>query len=80
MDMPIPDEVGEIGLSYRVAGQLAHLRALFGNRYDERQWRAIEKELIATANKALKLRTVPLTNGDEPEIVFAPARLNGGAR
>jgi hypothetical protein len=56
----------------RVSGQLSQLRERFGDRYDDEQWSAIERQLEATALKAEALRSVPLGNGDEPEIPFAP--------
>ncbi|MFM9108588.1 MAG: hypothetical protein ACKOWF_18025 [Chloroflexota bacterium] len=61
----------------RVSGQLAQLRASFPERYDEAQWRAIELQLADSARKASVLRSVRLSNADEPEILFAPVHAAG---
>jgi hypothetical protein len=72
-----PQSDSDPRLKARADAQLALLRERFGARYSEEQWEAISRQLLESAGKAAALRDVPLTNGDEPEILFAPARRTG---
>jgi hypothetical protein len=73
-----PQNDSDPRLKARADAQVALLRERFGARYSEAQWEAISRQLLDSAGKSAALRTVPLTNGDEPEILFAPARRTGG--
>ncbi len=81
MSHPTPGEsTADRVASIRVSHQLAQLRERFGDRYDDLQWAAIGRQLAANAMKVAKLRSVTLTNADEPEIPFSPTLAAGQSR
>lgn len=57
--------------------RLAEVMARFGERFDDAQEAQIRARLARTVALAVSLRRTPLTNADEPEIVFAPYRAEG---
>ena len=57
-----------------VAARLATALARWGGRLDEAGRAAVEARIRRDVQLARELRSVPLANGDEPEIVFVPFR------
>lgn len=57
-----------------IDAQLAVIVARFGGQLSEEQRAEIRARLARGMKLAETLRTVPLTNADEPEIVFVPYR------
>ncbi|HEU0113439.1 MAG TPA: hypothetical protein VFQ80_02120 [Thermomicrobiales bacterium] len=57
-----------------VAARLAATLARWGDRLDDAGRAAVEERIRRHLDLARALRTVPLANGDEPEIVFVPFR------
>jgi hypothetical protein len=57
-----------------VDAKLALAKARFGDRFDSAQWDAIRENITGLTKCGDALRAVPMTNGDEPEIVFVPYR------
>lgn len=57
-----------------IDAQLAAIVARFGDRLTDEQRAEIRARLARGMTLADTLRTVPLTNADEPEIVFVPYR------
>jgi hypothetical protein len=53
---------------------LAELTARFGDRFDDEQRAQVRARIARSVALADSLRTLPLTNADEPEIVFVPYR------
>jgi hypothetical protein len=71
-----PEDQGEAE-SPEVVTRLAVLTQRFGERLSEEQWAKVRERVGKTIEFGEKLRAVPLTNADEPEIVFAPYRGEG---
>jgi hypothetical protein len=57
-----------------VAARLAAVLARWGERLDDAGRQAVEDRIRHHLKHARELQTVPLANGDEPEIVFVPFR------
>lgn len=57
-----------------VAARLAAVLARWGERLDDAGREAVAARIRRDVQLARELRTVPLANGDEPEIVFVPFR------
>jgi hypothetical protein len=57
-----------------IEARLAELIARFGERLSEEQRAQVRARILREVTLAEKLRTRPLTNADEPEIVFVPYR------
>ncbi|MER3439174.1 MAG: hypothetical protein C4346_17175 [Chloroflexota bacterium] len=62
-----------------IEAQLAEIVARFGDQLNEGQRAEIRARLARGMKLAETLRTVPLTNADEPGIVFVPYRLDARA-
>ena len=56
------------------AARLAEIDARFGARVTPEQREQVRGRIERSLKRAAELRTAPLTNADEPEIVFAPYR------
>jgi hypothetical protein len=54
--------------------RLAQAKARFGDRFDAVQWTEIREQIAETVKQANRLKSVPMGNADEPEIVFVPYR------
>ncbi|MEA2526090.1 MAG: hypothetical protein QOF01_4820 [Thermomicrobiales bacterium] len=57
-----------------IDSRLAELTARFGDRFDDEQRAQVRARIARSVALADSLRTLPLTNADEPEIVFVPYR------
>jgi len=57
-----------------IDAQLAALTARFGDRFSDKQRALVRARIARTVALAESLRRTPLTNADEPEIVFVPYR------
>lgn len=57
-----------------VEARLAAVLASTGHSLSEAQIAQVRARIEASLKQAAALRSVPLANGDEPEIVFAPFR------
>jgi hypothetical protein len=57
-----------------IEGRLAILRGRFGDRLSDEEWMAVRQRIAKAVERGEQLRRAPLTNGDEPEIVFVPYR------
>ena len=57
-----------------IDARLQGLVALYGDRWNDDQRASIRARVARGASLAEELRRTPLTNGDEPEIVFVPFR------
>ena len=55
-----------------VAARLAGLRARVGDRFNAEELAHLRRDLAKQEEQIAKLRTVPLTNADEPATIFAP--------
>jgi hypothetical protein len=54
--------------------RLAELTARYGDRFGDEQRAQVRARIARSAALGEKLRATPLTNADEPEIVFVPYR------
>ena len=59
-----------------IEARLAELVARFGDRFNDEQRAQVRARIGRTVALADSLRKLPLTNADEPEIVFTPYRSN----
>lgn len=75
MTKPKPDLIDAI-----VEQRLGELTARFGNRWSEDELAEIRSRIRRSAKSAEALRSVPLTNADEPGNVFRPHRAGEAAR
>jgi hypothetical protein len=57
-----------------IDARLTELVARFGVRFDDDQRAQVRSRIARTVALADSLRKLPLTNADEPEIVFVPFR------
>ena len=57
-----------------IDARLAELTARYGDRFDDAQRAQVRARIARTVALGVSLRKTPLTNADEPEIVFAPYR------
>ena len=57
-----------------IEARLTELVARFGDRFDDTQRAQVRARIGRTVALADSLRKLPLTNADEPEIVFTPYR------
>ena len=57
-----------------IDAQLAELNARFGDRFNDDQRAQVRARIARSVALADSLRKLPLTNADEPEIVFVPYR------
>jgi hypothetical protein len=57
-----------------IDARLIELIARFGDRFDDDQRAQVRSRIDRTVSLADSLRKLPLTNADEPEIVFVPYR------
>jgi hypothetical protein len=57
-----------------IDARLADLTARFGDRFSEDQRAQVRARIARTVALGVSLRKTPLTNADEPEIVFVPYR------
>jgi hypothetical protein len=57
-----------------IDARLTELVARFGDRFDDDQRAQVRSRIARTVSLADSLRKLPLTNADEPEIVFVPYR------
>lgn len=57
-----------------IDARLADVMARFGERFDGDQRARVRARIARTVALAATLRKMPLTNADEPEIVFTPYR------
>lgn len=62
------------GSAAMVDGRLALIEARFGERFDDAQRERIRLAIERQLTLADRLRRTPLSNADEPEIVFRPHR------
>jgi hypothetical protein len=60
-----------------IDARLADLTARFGERFSDEQRAQVRSRIARTVALAATLRKTPLTNADEPEIVFVPYRAEG---
>ena len=61
-----------------VAARFASLAARYGSAWDEGQREQVRANIERKTVLAGRLRRTPLTNADEPEIVFVPYRGDEG--
>jgi hypothetical protein len=59
------------------AARAAAVAARFPGRFDATELAALEQAIARLEESAAKLRTFPLTNGDEPDPIFRAARPEG---
>ncbi|HET8524059.1 MAG TPA: hypothetical protein VFL82_12560 [Thermomicrobiales bacterium] len=57
-----------------IDARLAALTARFGERLTDEEWHGVRERIARIVDQGKALRAVPLTNADEPEIVFVPYR------
>jgi hypothetical protein len=57
-----------------IDARLSELVARFGDRFDDDQCAQVRSRIARIVSLADSLRKLPLTNADEPEIVFVPYR------
>lgn len=57
-----------------VEAQLAAIHARFGDRFSEDERRQVRDKLARGIDVGERLRRVPLTNADEPELTIVPFR------
>lgn len=57
-----------------VTARLSEITSRFGDSLSESQIAQIKSRIERTLKLSAAMRTTPLGNGDEPEIVFAPYR------
>jgi hypothetical protein len=57
-----------------VDARMELLRSRFPDRLSEEQWGIVRERVLNTITMGQQLRSVALTNADEPEIVFTPYR------
>jgi hypothetical protein len=57
-----------------IDARLAELTARYGGRFDDAQRAQVRSRIARSVALGVSLRQTPLTNADEPEIVFAPYR------
>lgn len=57
-----------------IDARLADLTSRYGDRYSDAQRAQVRARIARTVALSDSLRRTPLTNADEPEIVFAPYR------
>ena len=55
-----------------VDARMAELLARYGTRFDDEQQAQLREEVGKLFDAGQELRAVPLTNADEPELVFRP--------
>jgi hypothetical protein len=60
--------------SKRAEARLAEVSARFGDRLTDEQTAQVKRRIERSVRLSQELRTKPVTNSDEPEIVFAPYR------
>jgi hypothetical protein len=60
--------------SDQVDARLKEVTTRFGNRLSAEQVAQVRGRIERTFKLAAAMRTTPLSNADEPEIVFAPVR------
>jgi len=63
-----------------IDARLADLTARFGDRFSDDQRAQVRSRIARTVGLGVSLRKTPLTNADEPEIVFVPYRAEGQPR
>ena len=63
-----------------IDAQLAEMTARFGDRFDDAQRAQVRARIARSAALADSLRKLPLTNADEPEIIFVPHRAEESGR
>ena len=63
-----------------VDARLAELTARFGDRFGDDQRAQVRSRIARTVALAMSLRKAPLTNADEPEIVFVPYQAEAQTR
>jgi hypothetical protein len=61
-----------------VAARLAEVTARAGDLISPEQRDQVKTRIERAVELAGKVRAAPMTNGDEPEIVFQPYRREGG--
>ena len=59
-----------------IDARLTDLTARFGDRFNDEQRTQVRSRIGRTVALSDSLRKLPLTNADEPEIVFVPYRGN----
>jgi hypothetical protein len=64
----------DTGAEAMIDARLAALTARFGERLTEEEWQGVRERIARIVDQGTELRTAPLTNADEPEIVFVPYR------
>jgi hypothetical protein len=69
-----PEEETQGAESPEVEARLAVLTSRFGALLTDEQWGQVRERVATTITHGEKLRAIPLTNADEPEIVFVPYR------
>jgi hypothetical protein len=57
-----------------IDARLADVVARFGDRFSDDQRAQVRSRIARTVALATSLRKTPLTNADDPEIVFTPYR------
>lgn len=57
-----------------IEARLTELTARFGDRFNDEQRAQVRSRIGRTVALSDSLRKLPLTNADEPEIVFVPFR------
>ncbi len=57
-----------------IESRLAELVSRFGDRFDDEQRAQVRSRIGRTVALSDSLRKLPLTNADEPEIIFVPFR------
>jgi hypothetical protein len=53
------------------------VRAQYGDRLSEADFGVITRQIQSSLERAAKVRKVPVTNGDEPDLLFSPIRVPG---
>ena len=62
-----------------IDARLAELTARYGGRFDDAQRAQVRARIARSVALGVSLRKTPLTNADEPEIVFVPYTDGGPA-
>src|SRR5262249_22201993 len=63
-----------------IDARLSDLTVRFGDRFSEDQRGLVRSRIARMVALSVSLRKTPLTNGDEPEIVFVPYRAEEPSR
>ena len=73
LSLPLPGSgVGDPGTLARAL--VGAIRAQYGDRLSEADLAVISRQIESSLERVAKVRSVPLSNGDEPDFVFSAVR------